>query len=228
MIPLRDNIPSRNYPIVNILLIWANLVVFAFEISQGPHLGAFIGHYGLVPARLMHEGLTLATVSSIFASMFLHASALHVIGNMWFLYLFGDNVEDRLGHGLYLVFYFLCGISAFLVHLCFNYTSPIPTIGASGAIAGVLAGYMILYPQARIACLVFFITIVEIPALVFIGLWIAFQFLSGLSSIGHASASGGVAVWAHVGGFVAGLILIKAFCNKRDGQRYPYDVVPGR
>ncbi len=231
MIPLRDNIPSRHYPIVNILLIWANFVVFAFELSQGPHLPAFFTQYAMVPSRVMSEGLTLATGFSIVFSMFLHGGWMHILGNMWFLYIFGDNVEDRLGHGLYLAFYFLCGIAAFVLHLFFNASSTIPAVGASGAIAGVLAGYMLLFPQARIACLLWlfiYVTVIELPAVTFIGIWIAFQLITSFISIGNSAAAGGVAVWAHVGGFAAGLILVKAFCNKREGCRYPYDVVPGR
>ena len=231
MIPLRDNVPSRSYPVVNVLLIWANLIVFAIELSR-PDLREFLYTWGMVPARVLHEGPTVAVIVTFFTSMFLHGGWAHILGNMWFLYIFGDNVEDRLGHGRYLLFYIACGLAGGIAHLITNPASPYPAIGASGAIAGVLGAYFLLFPYARIAALVWFfwfVDIIEIPAATFLGVWFIFQFFSGLATLplaGHIV--GGVAWWAHIGGFVCGLVLLKFLCRPRERCRYPYDFIPAR
>lgn len=233
MIPLRDNVPSRTYPLVNTLLIWANFVVFAYEISRGAILEEFISRWGLVPARLADEGFFSAAGLTILSSMFLHGGWLHILGNMWFLYLFGDNVEDRLGHLRYLAFYLLCGTAGAATHVLFNLGSTVPVVGASGAIAGVLGAYFVLFPLARVATLVWAFLmawVVEVPAMLFLGLWFLFQFLAGMASLPGtmAGASEGIAWWAHVGGFVAGIFLVRLLCPARGPCRYPYDILPTR
>jgi membrane associated rhomboid family serine protease len=216
MFPIRDTIPSKNYPVVNNTIIGINVVLFLFEMSQGANLDRFVYIYGLVPARY-----SMPQISSYFSTgqqllswlsfMFLHGGFWHLLGNMWSLYIFGDNVEDRLGPFRYLVFYLLCGITSGLSHLLFNFHSNIPTIGASGAIAGVMGAYLILHPNAKILTLIPIIFIpwfIEIPAFFFLGLWFVLQFLSATGSHGNI---GGIAWWAHIGGFVFGIVLLKIF-----------------
>ena len=216
MIPIRDTIPSKNYPVVNNTIIGINVVLFLFEMSQGANLDRFVYIYGLVPARY-----SMPQISSYFNTgqqllswlsfMFLHGGFWHLLGNMWFLYIFGDNVEDRLGPFRYLVFYLLCGITSGLSHLFFNLHSNMPTIGASGAIAGVMGAYLILYPHSKILTLIPIIFIpwfIEIPAFFFLGLWFFLQFLNAAGSHGNI---GGIAWWAHIGGFVFGIVLLKIF-----------------
>ena len=216
MFPIRDTIPSKNYPVVNNTIIGINVILFLFEMSQGANLDRFIYIYGLVPARY-----SMPQISSYFTTgqqllswlsfMFLHGGFWHLLGNMWFLYIFGDNVEDRLGPFRYLVFYLLCGITSGLSHLLFNLHSNIPTIGASGAIAGVMGAYLILHPHSKILTLIPIIIIpwfIEIPAFFFLGFWFILQFLSAAGSHGNIS---GIAWWAHIGGFVFGIVLLKIF-----------------
>jgi len=207
MIPLRDIIPSRTVPVVTIGLIVANAFAFLFEISLPDRaLRGFLYAYGLVPAEF--------SWTTVFTSMFLHSGWLHVIGNMWFLWIFGDNVEDRMGHGRYLVFYLLCGVAAALGQVVVDPESAKPMVGASGAIAGVMGAYIVLFPHSRILTLIplfIFVQIVEVPALVFLGLWFAFQLFMGVGSVAAHSQVGGVAVWAHVAGFAAGLIGVFIF-----------------
>ena len=218
MIPLRDNIPSSTFPIVTYIFIGANVLAFLFELSLGPQLQQFIHLFGVVPAKvttIITEAPHLIhyAVFPFFTSTFIHGGWMHLLGNMLFLYIFGDNVESALGHLRYLLFYMASGVAASLVHLFFNLGSDIPTVGASGAIAGVLGAYFILFPRARVVTLVpifFFIQIVEIPALVFLGLWFLIQFLSGSMTLGNGEAAG-VAWWAHIGGFAvgAGYVILK-------------------
>ena len=199
MIPLRDIIPSRTTPIVTISLIVANVLVFLYELSLGSAVDDFTLYFGLVPAAFSWV--------AVFTSMFLHGGLFHVAGNMLYLWIFGDNVEDRMGHGRFLVFYLLCGTAAALAQTITAPDSVVPMVGASGAIAGVMGAYFVLYPKSRIVTLVtlvFFFQVIEVPAIYFLGIWFVMQFLSGVGSIGTA-ATGGVAVWAHVGGFLAGL-----------------------
>jgi len=199
MIPLRDIIPSRTTPIVTISLIVANVLVFLYELTLGRAVNDFTLYFGLVPAAFSWV--------AVFSSMFLHGGLFHVAGNMLYLWIFGDNVEDRMGHGRFLVFYLLCGTAAALAQTITAPDSVVPMVGASGAIAGVMGAYFVLYPKSRIVTLVtlvFFFQVIEVPAIYFLGIWFVMQFLSGVGSIGTA-ATGGVAVWAHVGGFLAGL-----------------------
>lgn len=212
MIPLRDNIPSHTTPVVNFALIGVNVLVFLFELSLGTELQKWIHVFGMVPERIVYivfdapQYFYIALIS-LFSSMFLHGGFLHIIGNMLFLYIFGDNVEDALGHVRYLVFYLGCGIAASMAQLIVHPGSRIPTIGASGAIAGVMGAYFLLYPHSKVLTLIpifFFFQVFEIPAVIFLGLWFLIQFFLGSFSIAGASGSAGVAFWAHIGGFAVG------------------------
>jgi membrane associated rhomboid family serine protease len=203
MIPLRDIVPSRTTPIVTISLIVINVLVFLYELTLGRAVNDFTLYFGLVPAAFSWV--------AVLTSMFLHGGLFHVAGNMLYLWIFGDNVEDRMGHGRFLVFYLLCGTAAALAQTIAAPDSVVPMVGASGAIAGVMGAYFVLYPKSRIVTLVplfFFFQIIEVPAIFFLGIWFVMQFLSGVGSITTAaggSQTGGVAFWAHVAGFVAGL-----------------------
>ena len=230
MIPFRDNIPSRSTPIITISLILINVVVFIYELSLGDALEPFISQFGVVPSVVVHwpqsELPFLAIVIPYLTSMFLHGGWLHVIGNMWYLWIFGDNVEDRLGHFAFLIFYLLCGIGAGVVHTLLNSGSTVPSVGASGAIAGVLGAYLVSYPFARVLTLVpifVFFQVIEIPAMIVLGFWFIMQFFYGAASLAATSVNdaGGVAWWAHVGGFVIGIMLIGLFPRK-DRQGYGY------
>jgi len=207
-IPVKDLNPRRTYPIVNIALILANFAVFIYQLTLPPHaFKAFLLANSTIPARLPaalagHAPLETA-ILPILSSMFLHAGIAHILGNMLFLWIFGDNVEDFYGHFTYLMFYLVCGIGAGLLHILFNWNSMLPSLGASGAISGVMGAYLILYPKSRILTLVF-IFLIPIPAVVILVLWFFLQFASGVSSLGMA-ASGGIAWWAHVGGFLLGM-----------------------
>jgi membrane associated rhomboid family serine protease len=208
VIPLRDNIPSSRVPVLNYALIAANVAIFVYEVSLGSHVNAFIYAYGLVPRDFAFPNLL--------TSMFLHGGLAHVLGNMLFLYIFGDNVEDRLGHGRYLVFYLLCGMAAGAAQAITAPRSEIPMVGASGAIAGVLGAYFLFFPTARVVTLVpifLFLQVMEIPAVFFLLVWFGWQFFSGVATIGLRT--GGVAFWAHVGGFVAGMVLGPTFRIRR-------------
>jgi len=211
MIPLRDDAPRFSAPAITWFLVVLNVVVFLFEISLPLQQRAeLLTTFGVVPAALAHGGAPWAT---LITSMFLHASWGHVIGNMWFLVIFGDNVEDYLGHFRYLIFYFVCGIAASGLQILFDPHSTVPGVGASGAIAGVLGAYFALYPSARVLMFFPIFFMFWLPAWVVLGYWFVVQFLSGAAtSIAQASStvnSGGIAFWAHVGGFAAGLVLAK-------------------
>jgi len=213
---------------VNSFLIGLNLLIFFFEWTLDPRsLEILIRQFGVVPSHLVAllsgspRYSLLSVVLPFFTSMFLHGSWMHVIGNMWFLYIFGDNVEDYLGHFKYLVFYVLTGLIAMTTQVLVSVHSAVPTLGASGAIAGVLGAYFVLYPKARVLTW-FFVFVLWVPAWIILGYWFALQFLSGTASIAayaHQNV-GGVAFWAHVGGFVAGALLVKAFGERQ--LRYPY------
>ncbi len=209
MIPLRDIIPSRTRPVTTVSLIVVNAVVFLYETSLSEaEFRVFVQQWGLVPADFNWV--------SVFTSLFLHAGWLHVIGNMWFLWIFGDNVEDRVGHGRFLVFYLLCAVMAALAQTFMAPGSPVPTVGASGAIAGVMGAYLVLYPRSRILTLIPLIIlfpVVEIPAFYFLGFWFLIQLFSGVGSLATTGAAspGGVAFWAHVGGFLAGVVGVWVF-----------------
>ena len=216
MIPIRDTTPAKTVPVVNNTLIGINVVFFLVQLAQGPAQDHFVYLYGLVPAKFTVPQVAVyfsfgQQILSLFTFMFLHGGFLHLLGNMWSLYIFGDNVEDRLGPARYIVFYLLCGLASGMTHLLLNTHSNIPTIGASGAIAGVMGAYFILYPGSRILTLIpilFIPWFVEIPAFFFLGIWFVLQFINAAGSSGHA---GGIAWWAHIGGFVFGILFLKLF-----------------
>lgn len=232
MIPIRDDQPTFSTPFVNYFLIILNILVFLWELSVGMQshraLNSFMMQFGVVPRHAVavlsgHSYDSVVTaILPLFTSMFLHASFLHVAGNMLFLWIFGDNVEDYLGHFNYLVFYLVSGVAAGVTHILLNQASRVPSVGASGAIAGVMGAYFILYPRARV--LIWFppIFFFHVPAWLMLGYWFLANFLSGTATaIAETSqTSGGIAFWAHVGGFVAGVIMIKVFRERP--QRYRY------
>lgn len=203
MIPLKDENPRSGIPFLTISFIVINVVVFYFEIKYG--LENVVYTYGAIPSEIM-AGENLKT---LFTSMFLHGGPMHLIGNMLYLWIFGDNIENYLGHGKFVFFYFICGLVAVFAHILLGGISETPMVGASGAISGVLGAYLVKYPKARVLVLIpifYFITIRAIPAVFVLGLWFVMQLFSGISSLGYQG--GGVAFWAHVGGFVAGAGLI--------------------
>ncbi|HSB16013.1 MAG TPA: rhomboid family intramembrane serine protease [Bryobacteraceae bacterium] len=205
MIPLRDSQRSNSTPVITVGLIVVNVLAFLYQTSLDKFsLNHVIMEYGVVPSRLQ--------LTSLVTSMFLHGGWMHLIGNMWFLWIYGDNVEDILGHAKYLIFYLACGVAAALAHVALNGDSRVPTIGASGAIAGVMGAYMVKFPRARIITLIFlfvFVTTIEMPAYAILLYWFVIQIFSGVGSIGYSQISqGGVAWFAHVGGFVTGIVLV--------------------
>ncbi|MBR9979825.1 MAG: rhomboid family intramembrane serine protease [Desulfatitalea sp.] len=217
MIPIRDTTPSRNVPVINNVLIGINVVVFLVQMMMPePLVERFIFTYGLVPARYTVDRLAehftfTQQIFSWLSFMFIHGGFLHILGNMWTLYIFGDNVEDRLGPVRYLLFYLLCGLASGISHFALNAGSTLPTIGASGAIAGVMGAYFLLHPHSRILTLIpiiIFPLFVEIPAFFFLGLWLLLQFINATATSG---AAGGVAWWAHIGGFLFGMLFLKLF-----------------
>ncbi len=224
MFPLKDDVPADHVPAVNLLLIAVNVLIFLYQLTLGRDgMEAFLYHYGFIPARFS-GGAEGPPLLPVFTSMFLHGSLLHVLGNMWMLWIFGDNVEDRMGHGRYLLFYLLCGVAAVMVQTWSAPHATVPMIGASGAIAGVLGAYFLLFPRARILTFVpifIFFYLFEIPAVCFIGFWFVLQFLQGTTQLGSSSgAAGGIAWWAHVGGFVGGMVLVRFFV--RNFRRQPF------
>ena len=235
MIPIRDDQPRFSTPYVTYFIIALNVVVFLFELSVGAQshraLNSLMYQFGVVPVHFERAlagtypvplpGLFL----TILTSMFLHGGWLHIIGNMWFLWIFGDNIEDHVGHFPYLLFYLISGFAASVAHILLNAGSNVPSVGASGAIAGVMGAYFVLYPKARVLTLVpliIFFTFWWLPAWIFLGFWLVLQFLSGTAtSIADTSqTSGGIAFWAHVGGFVAGIVLIKLLPERKRRYRY--------
>jgi membrane associated rhomboid family serine protease len=228
MIPLKDDNPRFTVPFVTALMILANVAVFFYQVSlpqrAGQHL---VMMYGMVPARVESAfsggsvplGLAL---EPLITSMFLHSGWLHLIGNMWFLWIFGDNVEDELGHAGFLVFYMFCGVAAGITHTIANWGSSLPAIGASGAIAGVMGAYLIFFPRAKVLTLVpllvFFFT-VRLPAIILIGIWFLMQFFSGVGSLG-TDGGGGVAWWAHIGGFTVGALIALVVRERRPKPAY--------
>jgi membrane associated rhomboid family serine protease len=215
MIPLRDVIPSRTTPYITVTIIVFNALTWILEISMSQReLTQFLYVYGVVPAAF--------SASTLVSSMFLHGSWMHVIGNMWYLWIFGDNVEDRLGHGRFIVFYLLCGVLAAYGQVLINPSSTLPTIGASGAIAGVMGAYFVLYPRSRVLTLIPLIIIweiVELPAIYLLGFWFLMQlFSAGTIAVTASSQSGGIAFAAHVAGFVVGVVAILAM-GKRQRRR---------
>lgn len=239
MFPLRDNIPTRTTPFVNYAIIVFGLLVFLVQAQEEPEAPSLVERYGLIPERILHpdapveitvgirqvqtpEGIREETIHrpaapsavppilTMLTCIFLHGSWLHVLGNMWFLFIFGDNVEDRFGHWGYGLFYVFCGVAASLVHFLSEMNSTLPTIGASGAIAGVMGAYFVWYPRAQVQALLpifFIIQIVVVPAPVFLGIWFLFQFFQGAGFVGGGTEASGVAWWAHIGGFAVGALV---------------------
>lgn len=215
MIPLKDINPSRTTPFVNITLIIINVVVFFYQSTLPPAaFKAFVWANATIPARipalLAGQGTPQHAFEPLFTSMFLHGGLMHLLGNMLFLYIFGDNIEDYFGHIGYALFYLVCGIGSGLVHVLFNWNSAVPAIGASGAISGVMGAYILLFPRARILTF-FFIFLIPVPAYFILGYWFVFQFLE---AVGGGGTSGGVAVWAHVGGFLIGMLITALFARR--------------
>jgi membrane associated rhomboid family serine protease len=217
MIPLRSSEPHYTAPTVTLLLIVANVLVFLYELSL-PNwmLNRFISLHGIVPDHL--------NLSSVITSMFIHGGFLHILGNMWFLWIFGRGIEDILGHSKFLLFYLLCGVAAALGHILLNFNSTVPTVGASGAIAGVMGAYLVKFPRARIVTLVpilIFLTTVDLPAAFLLLYWFAIQFFNGVGSVGYSQASSGDVAWfAHVGGFIAGIALIMLLPNRQRARSW--------
>jgi len=227
MIPIRDRNPSGIFPLVTVIIIALNVLVFLFEISLGRNLTYFLFYYGIVPLKVLNsadipDSTMMSTYFPFLSYMFLHGGFVHLIGNMWYLWIFGDNIEDMLGSFRFIFFYLLSGIGSAVVHVLFNSQSGTPCIGASGAVAGVLGAYMVSFPRARVLVLLplfFFWPIIELPALVVLGFWFFIQFFKGTASISQAQG-GGVAWWAHIGGFIIGIILIKVFPQIPRRQSY--------
>ncbi|HKM89506.1 MAG TPA: rhomboid family intramembrane serine protease [Candidatus Acidoferrales bacterium] len=223
MLPLKSRTPRTSAPVVTVGLIAANTLAFLYELTLPDRLEqAFFMSYAMVPARFLHQlaapHVPLQTAMlPLVTSMFLHAGWLHLIGNMWFLWIFGGNVEDRLGHLSYLVFYLVCGLGAGLTYVLMSLHSGVPSLGASGAISGVLGAYIVLYPRGRILTLVWLIIFIftwDLPAFLILGYWFAIQFVSGISSVG-SRMTGGVAWWAHIGGFLLGVWLVHIWPQRR-------------
>ena len=229
MIPIRDDAPRYSTPYVNYFLLTLNVAVFLVMALAGPHTAQQIADTFAYRPRYLtgfvfqHDaGMGLAALVTVFTSMFMHSGLWHLVGNMWVLYIFGDNVEDYLGHFSYLLFYLLSGIFAMLLHTLLNLGSPVPAVGASGAIAGVMGAYFILFPSARVLVPVFFFIPIWLPAWIVLGYWIVTQFLGGAAtSMASAQPGGGIAFWAHVGGFAAGVAMVKLFPARR--RRFRYD-----
>jgi membrane associated rhomboid family serine protease len=229
MLPLKDDQPTYSTPFVNWFLIAVNLLVYVFEATLDPRSSLiFAREFGVVPAHLSAflSGSARYSLPQVavpyFTSMFVHASWMHVLGNMWFLFLFGDNVEDYLGHVKYIIFYLLSGFIAMATQVAMYPHSNVPTVGASGAIAGVLGAYFVVYPRARVLTW-FFVFVLYLPAWVVLGEWFVIQFVEGAESLSVTNVGrdmGGVAVWAHVGGFIAGMLMVKVFSERP--RRYPY------
>ncbi len=223
MIPLRDLNPTRTFPVLTVLIIGANVAVFLFQLTLPPMAErSFVFSYAMIPAKLglaLHDprvGL-LAAGGSLLTSMFLHGGLMHILGNTWFLWVFGDNIEDRLGHLRFVAFYLVCGIGAALAHAALNLNSTIPVVGASGAISGVLGAYLVLFPGRRVITLIplpFFFFTAQLPAVVILGYWFVIQFVSGVSSLAGPGGPG-VAWWAHIGGFLIGILLLPIFTPRR-------------
>jgi rhomboid family protein len=233
LFPIRDHNRSGTVPYVTATLILVNGLAFLYEVSLGRGLDPFLFRYGLVPILVSNfhrvPEIGFFDVARTFVtSMFLHGGWLHILGNMWYLWIFGDNVEDRIGHRRFLFFYLACGIAAGLVHYGLNPSSKVPTIGASGAVAGVLGGYFFCYPKARVDILIlffFFIDVITVPAAFVLLFWFILQLFNGVLSLGVGTgAMGGVAWWAHVGGFLAGIFLVRLLPRARRSRQTTYRV----
>ena len=219
MFPLRDRIPAKSFPVITICIIIVNILVYIYQMSLGNNINTFINNFAVIPVSF--SSLTDKPILDwfilfprLFTSMFIHGGIIHLLGNLWYLWIFGDNVEDFFGHFYFLLFYLVGGMVGALAHIYFNLNSNIPTIGASGAIAAVMGAYIMLYPKSRITTIVFIIiyfTITEIPSLFFLGFWIVLQLLYASFSAVNNASGGGVAWWAHIGGFAFGMVLAVLF-----------------
>lgn len=221
MLPLRDEYPTLRTPFVNYTLIAINILVYIWQFFVGQSNPGLVYQFALVPAQVS-SGISPDDLLHIFTSMFMHGGLAHIGGNMLYLWIFGDNIEDAMGHGRYLFFYLLGGVLASVAHIVTSPVSTIPTVGASGAIAAVLGAYLILYPRARVLTLVtfgFFIRMTMIPAVIVLGLWFILQLFQGVLTLGGPDV-GGVAFWAHIGGFVVGLLLARVFSQNRTYADY--------
>jgi membrane associated rhomboid family serine protease len=242
--PLRDENPSGTFPLVTVGIIAANILIFLYEMSLGEGVREFVGTYGVVPARLFGPGDSGGAPGAapaggagaylpFLTAMFLHGGVGHLVGNMWLLWLAGDNIEDRIGHGAFILFYLIAGVAASAAHVILSGPSTLPMIGASGAIAGVLGAYVICFPRARVVMLVWlffiFVWFVRVPAVILIGLWFAVQMLSALVESAHPGRlSSGIAWWAHIGGFLAGAVLIVLWPKCKRTRQEKYKATPDR
>ncbi len=230
MIPIRDTEPSLTKPVLVKLIIVVNVAVFFYELSLGAKLPAFVGEYGLVPAQYFGGARQagIARFMPVLTSMFLHGGWLHIIFNMLFLWIFGDNVEDRLGRLRFVLFYLACGAAGAYAQLHMSPLSDKPMVGASGAIAGVMGAYLILFPKARVVTVVpifFFLQVIELPAFLFLGFWLLLQLVSGTIMVVGGADGGGTAWWAHLGGFAAGVLLVKVLERRsRRGRQFHEDI----
>jgi membrane associated rhomboid family serine protease len=224
MIPYKDDNPTERFPFLTISFIVINVVVFFAEIMAPSHLGRIAYQYGAIPHSLLtfRDVQPIHPVLTLFTSMFMHGSILHLASNMLYLWIFGNNIEDKLGYVKFILFYILCGVAAAYSHALTNPSSTTPMIGASGAVSGILGAYLLLFPRARVHTLIFlgfFIQVVRLPAVIVIGFWIVIQFINGMVSTGQAS-HGGVAWFAHIGGFIVGISCIKIFLMRRKRHYY--------
>ena len=231
--PVRDENPSGTFPLVTVALIVANVLVFLYEKSLGESASAFILTYGVVPARVIGSGAAVPPGGAgayfpFLTAMFLHGGFWHLAGNMWLLWLAGDNIEDRIGHGAFILFYLVAGVAASAAHVMLSGPTPVPMIGASGAIAGVLGAYLVCFPRAKVVMFVWvfiLVTFIRIPASILIGLWLAGQILSAMMS---DPAAPGIAWWAHIGGFAAGAVLILFWPKRKAMRQSKYQAMPDR
>jgi len=231
MLPLRDNVPASRFPVVTFTLIILNVLAFFYELKLGSEAEYFLMDYGIVPARYTHSGLSqqftlIEQIVPFFTSMFLHGGWVHLLGNMWVLWIFGDNVEDHLGSGKFLGLYLIGGLVAGLVHVYTNSGSMLPTIGASGAVAAIMGAYFRFFPHARVQTIIPpFFFIFDLPAVFFLGWWFILQFFNGtLTLLGGRGDFGGVAWWAHIGGFIFGFLVASRYIRRR--PRYPSEDYP--
>jgi len=227
MIPIRDSIKSATFPIISSLIILTNVLVFIWQLDfSRQEMLAFIQHYALIPAKITFAVLNnpgdAAAYLPLLTNLFMHGGWMHLIGNMWYIQIFGDNVEDRLGSLRFWAFYLVCGIAANITHILIDPASPIPTIGASGAVSGILGAYLVTFPNAKVLTLIpiFFFQLVEIPALLFLGFWFLLQLQSGTLSLVTSGAN--IAWWAHIGGFIAGMAMVKLFAPHRRSRAFYY------
>ena len=220
MIPLKDNIKTKNIPFVNYSIIALNIAIFMYELSLGSNLNPFFNEYGLIPSRFLSTDTfdIYQRIKPFVTSMFIHGGWFHIIGNLLFLYIFGDNIEDEVGHFNYFIFYLICGFCAALFQIFSNMISTLPMIGASGAVSGVLGAYLVFFPYSRILTLVpifIFIQLIYIRASIFIMIWFLIQFIGGVVVSKSVAITGGIAFWAHIGGFICGILFANIYRKRK-------------